>query len=147
MTPTGGFGALPDRCVTVTVDPPMITMATRASPVVFAAARMVSVPPPLPELPLGNVIHCALDVALHVHPAPAVIVIDSSDPLKCGLTLVGRAVTVHADPACWLTVTAVPAIVSVAERGEEVVFAEMFSPTVPPPEPLELFSVIHGTEL
>lgn len=98
-------------------------------------------------MPLGNVSHCTLVVALQAHPADVVIASDSSDPLKCGLRLRGLTVTVHAAPACWLTVTDVPAIVNVADRAEEVVLAETFRPTVPPPVPLELFNVIHGTEL
>ena len=72
---------------------------------------------------------------------------DSSDPLKCAFTLRGLIVTVHAAAACWLTVTVVPATVNVADRAEEVVLAETFRPTVPPPVPLELFNEIHGTEL
>ncbi len=50
--------------------------------------------------------------------------------------------SVHAAPAC-VTVTVVPATVTVPVRDDVLVLAAIVKPTIPPPEPLGMFSVIH----
>jgi len=49
----------------------MVSVALRAGPVVGATENS-TVPFPFPEPPLGIVIHDALLVAVHSHPAPVV---------------------------------------------------------------------------
>ena len=104
------------------------------------------VPWPVPDVPFGNANHAAPADAVHAHPVVVVIAMDWSPPLAFTFMLNGRTVTLHA-AAAWLTTTEEPAMVNVAERGEAVVLAAIFKPTVLPPVPLEVFNVIHGTGL
>jgi hypothetical protein len=70
----------PWPCTTVTVCPPTAIVPDRVGPVVAATAN-VTVPAPLPLAPAVMVIHGALLVAVHPHPAAALTLIVRVPPL------------------------------------------------------------------
>jgi hypothetical protein len=111
-------------------------------PVVFGANSTASVPLPLPEALVANVIHGTVDVALQLQPVGVVTVIVCVPPTT--FKLAGETIRLQTAPA-WVTSTALSAIVTVAERGEEDEFAAIVIATAPAPEPPEVFRVIHGT--
>ena len=95
---------------------------------------------PLPDAALGNVIQDTVDVAFHVQPAGAVTLIVWVPPTTFRLT--GDTMMLHTAPAC-VTSTALSAIDSVADRGEDVGFGVIVSPTTPAPAPPDVLNVIH----
>jgi len=60
-------------CVTVTVLPPIVSVAARGLEAVFGATVTLTVPLPEPEAPAVIDSHDALEAAVHAHPAGAVI--------------------------------------------------------------------------
>jgi hypothetical protein len=132
--PFGAEGGGPD-CVTVTVVPPIVNVAARDAPVVFADAVAVTVPLPDPFAPLITVSHDALLVAVQPQPVAAVTVSAALPPATTMLEVVGETVNVHVMPGC-TTVTAFPAAVSVALLEVVVVLAVAVTLTVPLPDPL-----------
>jgi hypothetical protein len=128
--------------VTKTLQPPTITKPIRDIPVVFGANSTSIVPLPFPDAELANVIHDAVDVALHVHPVGAVTLMVRVPPTTFRLT--GDTVRLQTAPAC-VTSTALSAIDTVAERGDEDGFGAMLSATMLAPVPLDVLTVIHDT--
>ncbi len=102
--------------LTVNETPPIVTVPLRVWGVEFAAALNATVPFPLPLAPLVTVIHEALLVAVHAHPAPAVTVVDPVPPPTATDWLVGESEYEQAPP--WFTVYVIPATVSVPMRGD-----------------------------
>ena len=78
-------------CVTLTLCPPMVSVALRALAALFAATVTVTVPLPLP-LAGDTVAHAAFDEAVHAHPASAVTVTDEVPPAAAGDNDVGLTV-------------------------------------------------------
>jgi hypothetical protein len=64
--------------LTVNVLPAIVAVPVRAAPR-LAAINRLTVPEPLPALPLVTVIHGALEAAVHEQP-PAVVTVTGSDP-------------------------------------------------------------------
>ena len=62
-------------CVTVNVEPAIVSVPTRVVAAVFAATLNVTVPLPEPAAPVLTVIHVTLLAAVQAHPAPAVTVL------------------------------------------------------------------------
>ena len=114
----------------------------RDIPVVFVASSTSTVPFPLPDAPLGNIIHDTVDDALQVHPWGAVTLIVCVPPATFRLT--GDTMTLQIAPA-WVTCTALSAMVSVADRGEDEGLAATVRPTMPAPDPPPVLNVIHET--
>jgi hypothetical protein len=114
----------------------------RVIPVVFGANSTLTVPLPLPEIPDGKVSHETFADALHVQPVGAVTAICWVPPAT--LRLVGDTMMLQMAPAC-VTCTALSAIATVADRGDDVGLAAMVSETAPAPDPPEVLSVIHET--
>jgi hypothetical protein len=106
-----------------------------------------AVPLPLPLAPPVTVIHAALLVADHPHPAN---VVTAADPVAVpALTdwLDGEIEYVHGAAAC-VTVYVCPAIVNVPIRCEAFGFAAMLNDAVPLPSPVVApDSVIHAALL
>jgi hypothetical protein len=69
----GAHGA-PD-CVTVNVDPAIVSVPVRLAVPVLAATLNVTVPDPEPDAPVTTVIHAALLTAVHRQPVPTVTVL------------------------------------------------------------------------
>jgi len=105
-------------CVTVNVDPAIVSVPVRAPPV-FAATVNVTVPLPVPLAPLAIVIQLALLLAVHVQPDCVVTVTGPPVPPSVGNAwLVGLMVYVH--PEFCEIVTVFPATVSVPLRAGPV---------------------------
>ena len=62
-------------CVTVNVDPAIVSVPVRLVVPVLTAIANVAVPDPEPDAPALTVIHAALLTAAHTQPVPAVIVL------------------------------------------------------------------------
>ena len=62
-------------CVTVNVAPAIVSVPVRPVNAAFAATLKPTLPDPFPDPPEVTVIHAALLVAFHVHPAAAVTVL------------------------------------------------------------------------
>jgi hypothetical protein len=107
---------VPAACVTVTVCPPIVTVAVRANALVVSAAVSVTLPLPVP-LPGLTVNHPRLLVAVHVASlAFDVTVTLVLAPLAAGLQLVWlRDSVTLSNPSC-VTVTVCPPTVTVAVR-------------------------------
>ena len=105
----------PSACVTVKICPAMVTVPVRAVPE-LAAMLSVTVPLPVPLLPLVMVIHGALLVAVQPQAAPVVTLTLAGPPPAGALKLVGLSVYVHG-AAAWLTVKVSPAMVTVPVRA------------------------------
>jgi hypothetical protein len=112
----------------------MVTVPERIDPL-FAAAETVTVPDPLPEVPLVTVRKLVLLAAVQLQPEPCVFVTVKVVvlPLAPTLVLIGDTLNTHAG-AAWLTVTLFPAIVTVPER-EAPMLAAADTVTVPDPVP------------
>lgn len=83
--------------------PPTVIVAARA-PALFGAALTVTVPLPVPELPLVTVSHVgSLVVAFHAHQLPVVTVIVPESPPTAMAWLDGEIVEEQA-AAAWLPV-------------------------------------------
>ena len=78
---------------------------------------------PLPLAALLMTIHDLLLTAVHAQPEPTVTFTRAVLPARVNLALVGEIEYVQTGAPLWLTVNALPAIVSVPERGEVEVFA------------------------
>jgi hypothetical protein len=135
--------ALPAACVTVTVWPPRVAVATRAPAlvVVFAAAVSVTLPAPVPPAVL-SVSHDWLLLVVQatvagLTPTATVCV----PPVPETLHAVGVMVTV---PAVCVTVTARPPMVTVAVRTAALVVGAAVMLTVPLPVPPAGLTVTHG---
>ena len=81
----------------------------------FADTEIVTVPAPVTELPPVTVIQAALLLAVQVQPAGAFTVTDVEVAVAPTVRTVVDSVYLH-DEAAWVTVTGLPAIVSVAVR-------------------------------
>ena len=117
----------------VTVWPATVSVPFRAAPV-FAATVYVTLPFPVPELPLPIVIQFALLVAVHAHVEEVVtfrfVPLPPAAPIDA---LVGATVYEHDVAADSFTVTVCPAMVSVPARGVAPVFAATVNVTLPLP--------------
>jgi hypothetical protein len=129
--------------VTVTVWPATVSVPDRFGPVAAATAN-VTVPDPLPLAPEVIVIHgCALE-AVHAQPAPPLTFTVRVPPEASTLCESGDTSNVH--PGDCVTVTALPAIVSVPVRDGPDVGATL-SVTVPGPAPAAGATVIQSALL
>ena len=100
------------------VDPAIVSVPVRAPPV-LASTVYLTVPLPVPLLPLVMVIQFAVVVAVHGQPDCVVTVTGPPLPPWVGNdSLVGEMVNVH--PELWVMVTVCPATVSVAVRSAPV---------------------------
>ena len=80
-------------------------------------------PLPVPLEPAVIVAQFAPDVAVQVHPAPVVTVMESVVPVSGADTLMGEIVNVQAAAAAWVIEKVWPATVSVVVRLVAPVFA------------------------
>ena len=103
--------------LTVKVDPAIVSVPVRAPPV-LASTVYLTVPLPVPLLPLVMVIQFAPVVAVHGQPDGVVTVTSPLPPSFGNDSLVGEMVNVH--PELWVMVTVCPATVSVAVRSGPV---------------------------
>jgi hypothetical protein len=102
----------------VKVAPAIVSVPVRAAPV-LASTVYLTVPPPVPLLPLVIVIQFVEVVAVHAHPDCVVTVTGPPLPPSFGNdSLVGAMVYVH--PELCVMVTVCPATVSVAVRSAPV---------------------------
>ena len=122
-------------CVTVTVRPATVSVPVRWAVEVLVAALNVTVPFPLPLAPPVTVSQAALLVAVHAHPVPLVTAVVNAPPAEVSVRDVGETVKVQPAPLC-VTVTVLPATVSVPTRWAVDVFAVALKVTVPFPLPL-----------
>ena len=122
----------PLPCVSVKVCPAMVIVPGRAPPEVDAAVYC-TVPLPVPLAPDVMVIHEALLVAVHAQPLPPVTATLPDPPDAPTLALPGAIE--NEQPLSWLTMKALPPIVSVPDRGPPSVAAAV-NCTVPLPLPL-----------
>jgi hypothetical protein len=83
-------------CVTVNVDPAMVSVPVRLVVPVLAALLNVTVPDPEPDAPVLTVIHATLLTAVHEQPVPAVIVLLPVPPAAAIDCDEGEMVGVHA---------------------------------------------------
>lgn len=133
----------PLPCVTATVWPATISVPDRLGPAA-AATENVTVPDPLPLEPDVIVIHgCALE-AVQAHPAPPATFTVRLPPEAS--TLCESGDTSNEQPADCVTVTALPAIVTVPVRDGPDVGATL-SVTVPAPMPVAGATVIQSALL
>jgi hypothetical protein len=130
----------------VTVASPIVSVAVRAGGVVEVEAVIVTVPLPDPLAPLVMVNHDALLVAVQVHPAAAVTVIDAVPPAAGMETAVCDSAYVHDAPPC-VTATVCPAMVSVALRDTVAVLTDAATLTVPLPDPLAPLAIVNHAAL
>jgi hypothetical protein len=130
-------------CVTVTVCPAIVSVATRLSGPELAVALNETVPGPAPDAPAVTVSHAALLLAVHAQPAAALTVTLAEDAVGANAAVVVDSANVHGSvaPAC-VTVTVWPAIVSVAGRGVEPGLAVAVTVTVPFPVPLAPVAIV-----
>jgi hypothetical protein len=133
----------PSPCVIVTVWPATLSVPDRFGPVA-AATENVTVPDPLPLVPEVIVIHgCALE-AVHAHPAPPLMFTVRVPPAAS--TLCASGDTSNVQPGDCVTVTALPAIVSVPVRDAPDVGTTL-SVTVAGPAPVVGATVIQSALL
>lgn len=132
-------------CVIVTIRPAAVSVALRAVVEVFAAAVKATVPVPVPLAPLVMVNQVAESVAVHAHPVPAVTATVALPPAAAKLCVVAEVAYVQAAPAC-VTVTSLPAAVSVALRAVVDVFAVALTITVPFPDPLAPLAIVNHVD-
>jgi hypothetical protein len=83
-------------CVTVNVDPAIVSVPTRLVVLVLAAMLNVTVPAPDPDAPAPTVIHATLLTAVHWQPVPAVTVLLPEPPAAATDWDDGEMVGVHA---------------------------------------------------
>ena len=83
-------------CVTVNVDPAIVSVPVRLVVPVLAALLNVTVPDPEPDAPALTVIHATLLTAVHEQPVPAVIVLLPVPPAAAIDWDEGEMVGVHA---------------------------------------------------
>lgn len=89
----------------------------------WSSTRNVTVPLPLPDAPLLIVSHASLLDAVHSQPVPAVTdTVLVPVPVAATAIELGATVTWQEEPADCVTDTAVPAIVTTAEREDVPVF-------------------------
>ena len=126
----------------VTVCPAIVSVPVRGLVEVFAATEYATVPIPVPLPPLVTVIHAALLTPVHAQPLVVVTVVDNGPPAAGADCAVDERAKLQA-PLC-VTVSVVPAIVSVPVRGVVAVLAATLYDTVPLPVPLlPAVTVIH----
>lgn len=104
-------------------DPLIVTVAVRSAPV-LVDDRIVTDPSPVPDAPLVMRSHDALEDAVQPQDAAAdtrivPLLTSRSKPIVDGMTITEQLVDVA---AAWVTVTARPATVTVADRDDDVVF-------------------------
>jgi hypothetical protein len=123
---------------TVTDWPAMVSEALRGEVVVCAAAEYSTVPFPLPLAPEVTVSHESELAAVQPQPAGAVTVMLPVPPSAATDCVVLESVYVHEGvvtaPAC-VTLKAMPAIVSVADRSAEAALGLTRNLTSPGPTP------------
>ena len=125
--PCGGFGAFRSTCVTVSVDPLTVIVPVRSAPV-LAVTWISIVPSPVPvALPL-TVSQAAPELAVQVQVDAASTKTLADPAASSTMTRGGVSVTGQfgADAAC-VTVTGIPATVTVVDRDAAVVFAATLS--------------------
>jgi hypothetical protein len=126
-------------CVTVKVWPAIVNVPERLDPCV---TLYVTVPLPLPELPLVICSHPAFDVAVHEQPLAAVTATVkpsmSSSPTVIEVGLMDGAQA----GADWLIVNVAPLTVTIADLAVPE-FAAAVKPTEPLPTPLAVERVTH----
>jgi hypothetical protein len=149
-TPLGrlNVGAAP-LCVRVTVRPPIVSVIVRAVVCPFAVTCTVTVPLPVPLVPLviETQLTLGLSAAVHVQPLCDVTEIVSAPPAAAMVGVSGETVYVHVLPLGCVTETSIPAMLIVPVR-EGPVFAAAVKPTVPFPFPLApLVTVIQPASL
>jgi hypothetical protein len=133
----------PLPCVSVTLWPATVTEPDRPGPV-SPAIESVTVPEPLPLAPDVIVIHgCALD-AVHAQPEAAVTFTVRVPP--AGSMVCVKGATSNEQPGDCVTVTNVPAMVSVPVRDGPEVGATV-NVTVAGPVPAAAPTVIHSALL
>jgi hypothetical protein len=98
-------------------------------------------PFPLPLAPLVTVIQVTFDLAVQAQVLGLVTVSVPVDALADGAAVVGDTVKEQVAPAC-VTVTGLPATVTVADREDVLVFAATLYRTVPLPVPLEPLEIV-----
>ncbi|MFN7919502.1 MAG: hypothetical protein U0Q16_05360 [Bryobacteraceae bacterium] len=121
----------PEPSLTVKVCPAIVIVPDREGPDVPAALND-TVPAPDPLVPPVTVIHEALLVADHPHPAAADTFTDPVPPAAG--TLADPALSEYEHPKLCTTVNVCPAAVSVPVRAGPVLAATL-NPTVPLPDP------------
>jgi hypothetical protein len=84
-------------CVTVNVDPEIVSVPVRLVVPVLVPLLNVTVPPPEPNAPAVTMIHETLLTAVHEQPAPAVTVVLPVPPAAAIDCDEGEIVGVHAD--------------------------------------------------
>lgn len=131
-------------CVTVKVLSATVNVPTRLALDVLVATMKLNLPDPAPGPALSTAIHATLLSASHAHPAGAVTVLFPNPPSAETAWLVGVIVTVQTLGAYWVTVNAIPAIVTVPVRVAVPVFAATVKVTLPVPLPeVPAMMVIH----
>jgi hypothetical protein len=135
----GRFGLVcPDAapfCLRLNARPAIVRMAVRVVVVVLAAAVSVTAPVPVPLIGL-TVIQSDPFVAGHPHPAVEVTVTEVVPPDAGTVAVSAEIANVQVGAAACVTVTACPAIVTVALRLAPPEFAVAVRVTVPLPLPL-----------
>jgi hypothetical protein len=134
-------------CVTVTGLLATVIVAVRGDVLVFAETLYRTVPLPVPVDPLVIVIHVALSLAVQAH--PDVVVTDTALPVvpaADGDAVVGDTENEQFAPA-WVTVNALPAIVSVPVRGDVAVLAVAENETTLEPEPFDPAVMVNHVAL
>jgi hypothetical protein len=122
-------------CVTVKVLSATVTVPTRLALDRFVATMKLNFPDPVPGPALITAIHATLLSASHAHPAGAVTVLFPNPPSAETAWVVGVMVIAQTLGAYWVTVNAVPAIVTVPVRVAVPVFAATVKVTLPVPFP------------
>lgn len=82
-------------CVTVNVDPAIVSVPVRLVVPALAATAKVTVPAPTPAAPVLTVIQEALLTAVHVQPVPALTVVLPLPPAAASVWLTGEIVGAH----------------------------------------------------
>jgi hypothetical protein len=135
-------------CVTVTVWPAAAIVPVRDEVELFAAAEYPTCPLPVPLVPDVIVIHGVVVDAVHAQVGADVVTPNWPGPPAAGTDcVVAESVKLHGgDVPAWVTVTVWPAIVSVPDRADDVVFARMLNCTCALPAPVAaLFNEIQET--
>src|SRR5512139_3006960 len=141
-------GAGAPSWVTATARPAIVTVAVRACvPVLGATANWTS-SSPRPVVRLSVIQSTGLDAVQSQLPRDASTLLVRVPPPAGTVCAAGATAKVQdGTVAAWVTVTAWPAMVTVAERGCSAAFSAMLTVTCASPWPLARSTVIQGTGL